>query len=150
VTSPRLHSPIPAPGYVDRLLRANGRSVDPAPILHLLVIGIATLAWSASFLTLGGCTATRSSVCPQGFDTDQDSVSSNQQCASVLSTRGTGLVIGQTHFTLGWMKETVVTLPSRACHVVIMVEKRRDIEQVIDAVKAAGATLNDLCIIKEG
>ena len=57
-------------------------------------------------------------------------------------------MIGQGHVAIGYLKELYLEIPSATeCHLVLVVNRPRDLKAVDDLLRAAGTDLSKVCAV---
>ena len=72
------------------------------------------------------------------------------KCPRLVSTQGLGVVAGQRHITLGWMKEFYLEIPDpNDCRLIVVVEKQNDLESVKNLLADSGRDISNICTIND-
>lgn len=77
-------------------------------------------------------------------------MSASPQGPTLVDTEGLGLIVGKSHLGLGWMHETVVSIPDPSrCTLVIYVRNPEIVSQVLNTLRSAGTPLDKVCMTGE-
>lgn len=70
---------------------------------------------------------------------------------TVVSTSGFGLVMSARSSTLGWIRESVATVPDTAnCRVIFMQDSAVQAKQIVEGLGRLRVNLDNICVIDKG
>ena len=87
-----------------------------------------------------GCAIWREPLCSQSRE------QTKQSCPEFTTTEGVGIIVAERHVSIGWMKELYLQIPDPDdCRLIVVVEKRSDLEAVAKLLKESGSDLARVC-----
>ncbi len=89
-----------------------------------------------------GCATRTHDLCPA------EKRQAGHACPQLVSTVGVGVVIGQKHLTIGWMRELYLDIPDpNDCRLIVVAEDGADLTKLAGVLGIASNDLSNICVV---